>query len=175
MADFSRYSATEVLKDGRTILLRAIRPDDRTAMVEGLAMLGETSVYTRFHGSVSEISEEDLAFYTEIDYEHHMALVAAVEDEGGERLIAGCRYIEHAGTVPRRAEVAFTVLDAFQGLGIGTLLLRHLTAIARETGIEAFEAEVLPQNTGMMRVFKKSGLRMSERRDGGVVHVTLHL
>jgi ribosomal protein S18 acetylase RimI-like enzyme len=67
------------------------------------------------------------------------------------------------------------VLDAFQGLGIGTLLLRHLTAIARETGIEAFEAEVLPQNTGMMRVFKKSGLRMSERRDGGVVHVTLHL
>ena len=119
MADFSRYSATEVLKDGRTILLRAIRPDDRTAMVEGLALLGETSVYTRFHGSVREISEEDLAFYTEIDYEHHMALVAAVEDEGSERLIAGSRYIEHAGTVPRRAEVAFTVLDAFQGLGIG--------------------------------------------------------
>jgi RimJ/RimL family protein N-acetyltransferase len=175
VTDFSRYAAAEVLKDGRKILVRAIRPDDRTALVEGLAMLGETSVYTRFHGSVKEITQKDLAFYTEIDYEHHVALVAALEDDGRERLIGGSRYIEHADTVPRRAEVAFTVLDAFQGLGIGTILLRHLTAIARETGIQAFEAEVLPQNTGMMRVFKKSGLEMMETREGGVVHVTLHL
>ena len=80
-----------------------------------------------------------------------------------------------AGSEPGNLQCPFELLGTVQGLGIGTVLLKHLTAIARKTGIEAFEAEVLPQNTGMMRVFQKSGLRTTERQEGGVVHVTLHL
>ena len=76
---------------------------------------------------------------------------------------------------PGTAEVAFAVDDPHQGLGLGTLLMRHLATIARAAGLERFVAEVLAGNTAMLKVFEKSGLRASTRREHDVVHVTLAL
>ncbi|HEY1873765.1 MAG TPA: GNAT family N-acetyltransferase, partial [Steroidobacteraceae bacterium] len=76
---------------------------------------------------------------------------------------------------PGTAELAFTVVDEFQGQGIGSALLRHLTALARAAGVREFIAEVLPDNTAMLRVFERSGLRMERKRENGVVHITLQV
>ena len=74
---------------------------------------------------------------------------------------------------PERAEVAFLVIDDYQGKGLGTALMRHIAAIARDAGLTELCAEVLADNVPMLKVFERSGLAMSERYEGPVVHVTL--
>ena len=87
-------------------------------------------------------------------------------------IVAGGRYIvEKAGT----AEVAFAVVDDYQGQGIGAVLLRHLAALAREAGLKEFTAEVLPDNTPMLKVFERSGLKFSSKRSADGIHAVLQL
>ena len=76
---------------------------------------------------------------------------------------------------PGSAEVAFAVVDEYQGQGIGGALMRHLVAIARDAGLEELVAEVLPDNMPMRKVFEKSGLRCNMNREGPIVHVALRL
>ena len=87
-------------------------------------------------------------------------------------LVGGGRYIVLQSG---QAEVAFAVVDQYQGQGIGAALMRHLAVIAREAGLKELIAEVLPENTPMLKVLKNSGLRLSTKREPGVVHVTLQL
>jgi RimJ/RimL family protein N-acetyltransferase len=76
---------------------------------------------------------------------------------------------------PTSAELAFAVTDEYQGQGLGFLLMRHLTTIARRAGLHEFIAEVLADNRPMIRVFERSELPLAKRRDGAVIHVTLAL
>ena len=76
---------------------------------------------------------------------------------------------------PGAAEIAFTVVDEFQGKGIASALLRHLVTLARTAGLRQLIAEVLPENTAMLRVLERSGLRSEKKREDGVVHITLQL
>ena len=71
--------------------------------------------------------------------------------------------------------MAFAVIDEYQGQGIGAALMRHLATIARDAGLKEFTAEVLPDNIPMLKVFQKSGLKLSTRREAGAVHVSLQL
>jgi GNAT superfamily N-acetyltransferase len=71
--------------------------------------------------------------------------------------------------------VAFLIDDAHQGLGIGSRLFKHLVAIARESGITRFEAEVLPSNAPMLNLFARGGLPVERSMTGGSVHVTIQL
>jgi len=94
-----------------------------------------------------------------------------VATDGGQPTIVGGRYIF---VQPGRAEVAFAIIDAYQGLGIGSALMRHLVTLGREAGVRELIAEVLAENVPMLKVFERSGLPMSTRREGPVVHVSLH-
>jgi RimJ/RimL family protein N-acetyltransferase len=96
-----------------------------------------------------------------------------VVDQGGQKMIVGGgRYfVVHPGT----AEIAFAVVDEFQGQGIGAALMRHLTMIARNAGLKEFIAETLPDNAAMLKVFEKSGLSLHTKREARVVHVVLEL
>jgi ribosomal protein S18 acetylase RimI-like enzyme len=71
--------------------------------------------------------------------------------------------------------VAFAIIDQYQGQGIGAKLLQHLVGIAREAGLKEFTAEVLPENRSMLKVFEKSGLDITMKREPDVVHVVLKL
>jgi len=102
----------------------------------------------------------------------HVALVAVVDEAAGPVIAGGGRYIV---SEPGRAEVAFGVDDAHQGQGIASALIRHLVVIACDAGMRALIAEVLPDNVPMLKVFERSGLPMTTRREAGVVHVTLDL
>jgi RimJ/RimL family protein N-acetyltransferase len=95
-----------------------------------------------------------------------------MEEGNRAMIVGGGRYVI---VQPGAAEVAFAVVDEYQGQGIGGALLRHLVAIARNAGLEQLVAEVLPDNVPMLKVFEKSGLRCNVKREGRVVHVALRL
>jgi RimJ/RimL family protein N-acetyltransferase len=170
-----RYEAGELLRDGTPIRIRAIRPTDKDAILEGFARLSERSVYQRFFQNKKEISETELRYLTELDFLDHVALAAVVDREDGEQLIGIGRFVRLGKTHGDRAEVAFVVGDPFQGRGVGTLLLKHLAAIAGHLGITSFEAHVLYSNRQMMEVFEHSGFTMTSRGTQGMVRVVLEL
>jgi N-acetylglutamate synthase-like GNAT family acetyltransferase len=101
-----------------------------------------------------------------------VALVALVEENGGPVVIGGARYIV---VQSGKAEVAFALIDEYQGHGIGRALLHHLAAIASHAGMEELIAEVLPDNIPMLKVFEKSGFPMRTKREAQMVHVSLRL
>lgn len=166
------YSVRERLRDGRPIEIRALRPDDETAMLAAVDRTDPESLRRRFFAPKRGFSEKEKAFFMNIDFVNHVALVAEIDDGGGPAIIGGGRYIVTAGG---EAEVAFVVVDAYQGQGIGTLLTRHLTALARAAGLETLAADVLPENAAMRNVLAKAGFEIGRSNDPHVIHMTLPL
>ncbi len=171
--DPARYSADEVLRDGGGILIRAIRPDDKQRLLEHFANLSQQSIYHRFFGFKRALSDQDLRNFTELDFVDHVGLAATVGAGDDERIIGVGRYIRSGGR--DSAEVAFAVLDDYQGHGVGTLLLEHLARIARQTGIKEFVAYVMSSNRQMLEVFANSGFRERDSFESGSVRVALEI
>jgi GNAT superfamily N-acetyltransferase len=174
--DLSEYNQTATLKNGSTVLIRAIRPEDKNRFSEAFRNLEPESVYRRFFHHKKSLTNEELRSATEVDFDNVVALVVTIREGENETIIAGGRYVvlEGAGA-QRSAEVAFTVEEDYHGQGIAGLLLRHLASIARAKGVSQFEAEVLPENNAMLTVFSHSGLPMQKAFRDGAVHVTLSL
>lgn len=170
--DASAYSATETLRNGRRVEIRALKPADRAGLLEAVAHMSEEARYRRFFAPKRSFTEKEIEFYLNVDFVNHVALAAVVDDPGGLVIAGGGRYIV---SEPGRAEVAFGVDDPHQGQGIASALMRHLATIARAAGLKEFVAEVLPENAPMLKVFERCGLAITTRREAGVVHVTLSL
>ena len=164
-----RYEANGLLKDGTSVFVRPLRPDDRDAIVEFHGGLSRETVYLRFFSPMPHLEGSQLERLMDVDYADRMALLVLFKS----RIVAVGRYARVPGT--DQAEVAFTVGDPYQGRGAGTLLLERLAGIAREHGFHSFVAEVLPENERMLRVFLESGLPAVRRPAGGAVHVVLGL
>jgi GNAT superfamily N-acetyltransferase len=172
MLNASKYTTTEKLRDGRAIEIRALRSEDEAELITGVGRLSAQSMYRRFFGAKRYFSEKEVDYFLHVDFINHVALVAVVPEKGREVIVAGGRYVKQR---PGVAEIAFAVIDEYQGNGIGAALLRHLATIARDAGFKEFTAEVLPDNTGMLKVFEKSGLKPVVKRGTDATHVTLQL
>ena len=172
MLSAATYSAVELLRNGCKIEIRALRTDDCAGLLDAVKRTSAQSLYRRFFGAKRDFSEKEIEFFLNIDFVNHVALVATAQEESRAVILGGGRYII---VRPGAAEVAFAVVDEYQGQGVGTALLRHLVAIARDAGLKQLIAEVLPDNMRMLNVFEKSGLRCSMKREGRVVHVALQL
>ncbi len=174
MMNASNYNAVETIRSGQIITIRAIRTEDAPLLRGVFHEVDKRSLYLRFFQNKSRITDEELEYFTEVDFINHVALVAVLVDDS--RIIGGGRYFAYdSPTEIRSAEIAFMVHDLYQGLGIATLIMKHLLIIARENGIVQFEADVLPENAKMLSVFTRSGLPVKTSRTQGVVHVTLAL
>ena len=171
--DARTYSQRDRLLDGRRVLVRAIRHEDKAVLREGFRRLSPESVYHRFFQPKKELSEEDLRYLTEVDFESHVALLAVLEEEGPGLGLGVGRYIVEPGT--RSAEIAFTVDENHHGLGVGTLLLHHLAKIARAQSLVEFRAYVLAENRAMIEVFEHAGFPLNRRLEGNVIVATLGL
>ena len=172
LEEFSQFSSTQTLRDGRQVEIRAQRPEDRVALEAAVARLSSASLYRRFFGVRREFSEKEAAHFLHIDFVDHVALVVVASEDDIENIIGGGRYVV---VKPGQAEVAFAIVDAYQGQGIGGALMLHLATIARAAGLKELVAEVLAENATMLKVFKKSRLPMRTRLEHGVVHVALDL
>lgn len=176
MVDAANYSACETLRDGHRVEIRALRPDDRADLAAAVARASTQSLYRRFFTVRRRFTASEIAFFLNVDFVNHVALVAVVEENGRPVIVGGARYI---AVEAAKAEVAFAVIDQYQGQGIGSTLMQHLAAIARSAGLKELIAEVLPDNLPMLKVFQKSGLPMSTKfesqYESQVVHVSLRL
>jgi GNAT superfamily N-acetyltransferase len=159
------------LRDGTRVLLRPILPEDKDRLREGLRLLSPESRYLRFHSPVTKLTDEQLRYLTEIDYHDHMAWVALDEDNPDVPGIGVARYVRLADE-PTIAEAAVTVLDAYQGRGVGTLLLGLLARSARAAGIDTFRNYVLLENDAMLDLFDQLGATRVDE-GGGVYRVDM--
>ncbi|GAA1739992.1 bifunctional GNAT family N-acetyltransferase/acetate--CoA ligase family protein [Isoptericola hypogeus] len=182
------WEADVVLRDGTTTHVRPIRPEDADAVQRFQTGQSERSAYFRFFAPVRRLTERELERLTHVDHHDRVALVAvrpgtpggghdgaAGAGDGGdapEDVIGVARYDK---VTPTEAEVAFNIADAVQGKGLGSVLLEHVAAAARERGVLRFTADVLPQNSSMLAVFRDAGYAVRQQLDDGVVTVSFDL
>jgi RimJ/RimL family protein N-acetyltransferase len=164
------YIGEITLRDGSVALVRPIRPDDAGEMRAMFGRLSARTVYRRFHHHVARMSDDDILRFTEVDYDNRFSLVAV--HEGDERIIGTVFYARTEG-YPQCAEVAITVEDEHQRLGLGPQLMEVVTQAAKDHGVTVFEADVLANNEPMIKVLRESphGFRSSLKY--GELHVTL--
>jgi GNAT superfamily N-acetyltransferase len=162
---------SQVLADGTQVDFRPMHPTDERLVRELFGSLSPSSLHHRFMTNLSRVPVKQIENFVYIDYRIQMAIVGTLPASHGQDIIAVGRYWLDQKT--NRAEVAFTVRDRWQNRGIGTFLLNYLISVARRNGIGGFTAEVLAQNKAMMRVFTRSGYRLSSSLDDGVYSVHL--
>ncbi len=163
------WALDAVLADGGAVHIRPIRPDDAAAHRAFFASLSERSVYFRFFGPRSELSDREVTHFTTVDYHDRMAFVAFLRED----MIAVGRFDRLVGD---EAEVAFAVADEHQGRGLATLLLEYLATYAATNGITRFSADTLIDNRQMLEVFQAAGFRRESRSiEYGVVHLVFDI
>lgn len=163
----NQYEFVERLKDGREVLIRPIRPEDAASHLAFIRGLSSQTLYNRFFGFSRTITDEQLIRFTQIDYDREIAIVARVTDESGEEVTIGVNrlaYDAHAGTY----EFAVVVADAWQGSGIGSLLMDKLLYVARDRRIKAVFGLVLPRNRRMLALSEKFGFHIVDRDEDAV-------
>jgi acetyltransferase len=161
------------LPAGDWVKIRPIRPEDASmeqAFVEGLS---RETCRLRFLSSLRSLTPAMLARFTQIDYDREMAFVAVLEDEGGEREVAVCRYI----TLPdgESCEYAIVIADAWQGRGLGRILMTTIIDAARERGLKTMIGWVLAANTSMLRLCADLGFAATPDEDPHTRRMVLDL
>ena len=156
----------DTLNDGTEIFFRPVKPADEHALSGMLYSLSPSSIRTRYMTSTMTFPHKDVQQLTNVDYENNLAIVSTVPCVTGEEIVAIAQYFLDPKT--REAEVAFVVQDEWQKKGMGSLLLKYLTRIAKQREIKGFYAKVLPTNKTMLAVFYNSGYKVSTEFDGDV-------
>jgi len=166
-ADLEREIA---LWDGTGLRLRPIRPDDAPRLVEHYARLSAHSAYQRFFAAMRRLPPDWARFLADVDYRRRLALVVERGPREAPELIAVARY--EPTDRPDTAEVAFVVMDGWQGKGIGTALLGDLLAAAEARGVRHFRAWVLADNSRMLDLLDRFTDVTERKIESGVVEVT---
>ena len=158
------------LRDGASVLIRPIRPQDREALERAFARLSERSRYTRFLAPMEQLSPTMLTYLTEVDHSDHEALIAF--DRRSGEAVGVARYVR---TESDAAEAAVTVVDDWQGRGLGTGLTSLLAERALEQGIGRFTAVVLAENREMIALLESLGQVTVNDREAGTLAVEVPL
>jgi len=166
-----QWEADVLLADGGVAHLRPSGPADADAIRAMHGRLSQKTLYMRYFKAVNEISDRQIEVFTDVDHDSRVGLVAML---GGQMIAAGTYHRDPAGNGDS-AEAAFLVEDSQQGRGLGSILLEHLAAAARERGIRRFTAEVLGQNTKMLGVFMDAGYTVHREYDSGVIDLAFDI
>jgi len=160
-----RRQGDVVLRDGSTVHIRVMRPEDEAGLCGLLTSLSEESRWLRFYCQKNSAALAAEA-HREANLDHAFGLVACSGDD--ERVIGHAFY---AAINEQRAEVAFTIANDFQARGLGSILLHQLAEVAAASGIKIFEAEVVAANHAMLHVFRRSGFPIEVNASAGQLHV----
>jgi RimJ/RimL family protein N-acetyltransferase len=166
----SQYETESLLRDGSSLPLRPIRKDDAQQWLDFVHELGPDIQYLWLHHISKEMGLEDAVRFCTVDYHDTFAFVAETLGEPERDIVAAGKYYR----LPNHhsAEVVFATRDDYQGRGLSTAILQHLVGVARENGIDTFEADVIVGNERMINVFKDYGFHITSEVRAGVYHIT---
>ncbi len=168
------YRVEEKLSDGRMVVIQLVDSNDKTVYTEQTYHLSRSALYLKFLTPARELNERELAYLTDCNLYRHVALFAAIENNGRVVPVGVGRYVVPASFEPSgSAELAFAVSDEFLGCGIETILLSHLRRLAKEDGIQAFFARVPVANQQMLDVLRKFDQELITVQDSRVSNVLL--
>ena len=164
IAPYPRHLEREdLLPDGRTLLIRPIRPEDAESEREFVHNLSDQARKFRFMHALNDLTPTMLARFTHIDYAREMALIAITELNGEPTQVGVARHAVNPDG--KTCEFAIVVSDKVQGQGIGTRLMQALMDEARERGLSIMEGTVLAENRGMLRLMEGLGFTMRRSPD----------
>jgi acetyl coenzyme A synthetase (ADP forming)-like protein len=167
LASMARCDGDVVLRDGSTVRVRVMGPDDEQLLLKFFQSLSPESRWLRFFSAISEASLATEAHReARVDNVRIFALIALTS---GDRIVGHAFYTAITGD---RAEVAFAIADDYQGRGLATILLGQLAEVAAANSIQVFEAETLSSNTAMLNVFRESGFPTKLTVTAGELHVS---
>lgn len=146
------------LRDGSRVLIRPVQSTDAALLADGFARLSPRSRQLRFLTRKKQLSSAELRYFTDVDHHDHEALAALNPADG--RGVGIARYIRHADD-PHAAEIAVTVVDDWQGRGLGTELVARLSGRARSEGIRRFTALVADDNVAVARMLRNTSASLA--------------
>ena len=170
-------SAKPGINSLRSVRIRPMGPDDKGALLRFFEELSPTTVALRFLGPKKALSGRELSYFTEVDSVRHVALAATLGSGNAERIIGVARYVrlEVGGQLSDRAEVAVTVADEFQGMGVGGLLTRSLIRLAKQNGVHEFGFCVSGENRKVLAMFRRYLRVVSHTVEAGAVEIVCSL
>ncbi len=159
-----KYETVWKLRDGRSVLLRPIKPEDEPMWLEMFQNFSEESIRYRFFQVIKDTPHEIRVRYCNIDYDREVAIVAEMTENGKRRILGVAR----VGLEPdaKTGEIAFVVADPWQGLGLGTKMVDHAIDICKDMGVESLYAIMLRDNVRAISLMKKMGFEVHYLQDG---------
>lgn len=163
-----------VARTGETLLLRPLRPTDEPKLVGLFYDMSQDDLYRRFMHTIQHVAHEERRYFLDVDYVDNMAVVLATSDPRTEpEIVAVAQYFRQPGA--DAAEVGFIVRDAWQGKGLGRVLVDEMIRLARQNGIRTLTADVLASNQAMLHLFREAAAEMRTAAEGNVVRVEMEL
>lgn len=169
----SRYEGLITLKDGRTVFTRPILNSDESLLAGLFERLSPQSRYQRFLVTLKSLSEDMLYNFTHVDYDSRCAIVAVIEEEGKDAIIAVARYA--SDPIENITDVAVAVRDDWQQLGLGKELLKKIIQIGKDHGISRFVAVADPQNLAIKHIFSVLDYDVKFVSTGGYLHIMISI
>ncbi len=163
------------LPEGLVLTLRLIRPDDAMLLQEFHSRLSSETIYYRFLENHPVLLDKEAKYFTTLDGQTRLALVATVEMLDKEEIVGVARYDVFTPNQHDTAEAAFVIEDQFQGKGLGTALMLRLARLALENGVYYFVFTVHWTNEAMLKLLRKSGEVVERHQSGGVYDVRVQL
>jgi RimJ/RimL family protein N-acetyltransferase len=157
------------LKDGSSVHVRPIRPDDAPRLQELYDRLSRHTVYQRFFTVMKRLPPDWARILATVDYQRRLALLAEHDSPNGVELVGVGRY--EPADEPATAEVAFVVQDGWQSRGLGTILVREVLDAAAARGIRQFRAYVLSENRRMLDLITRFGDVHERKTEQGVTEL----
>jgi acetyltransferase len=162
-----KYETMWKLRDGRTVILRPIKPEDEPLWLEMFQNFSEESIRYRFFQIIKDTPHETRVRYCNIDYDREIAIVPELTENGQKKILGVVRVsIEPDG---KRGEIAFIVADPWQGLGLGTKMVDYVLEICKDMKLEEIYAIMLGDNHRAIDLLKKMGFRIRNLDDGTVM------
>ncbi len=152
--DPKKYETLWKLRDGRTVLLRPIKPEDEDLWLEMFQNFSEESVHKRFFYMIKDTPHAVRVRYCDIDYNKEIAIVAELKEEQ-QRILGVVRLTIDSDQ--KTGEIAFIVADPWQGLGLGSKMVDYMIEICKDIGLEMVYALVLPDNYRAIKFLRKRG------------------
>ncbi|MCX9080643.1 MAG: bifunctional acetate--CoA ligase family protein/GNAT family N-acetyltransferase [Candidatus Methanoperedens sp.] len=168
-----KYKSLWKLRNGRTVILRPIKPEDEPLWLEMFHNFSQESLHFRLFQTIIEpVAHEFSARYCNIDYDRELAIVAEMEDNGQRKMLGVVRLSidpsENSG------EISFIVADPWQGQGLGSKMVDYVIEICKDKKLEKIDAVMLPDNFRAIKLFREMGFSI-ESLDDGIQKATLNL